>query len=100
MPTVIKGLIPFLRIHSIAFRDTSDTSLLVEMVRNVENFARNNGIPIVLFTVISQLSPPEELNYRPYKVMPDAYWFSKKKSEYKDCKIEGFITDMGFNGYL
>ena len=43
VPTVIKGLIPFLRIHSIAFRDTSDTSLLVEMVRNVENFARRSN---------------------------------------------------------
>lgn len=88
---------PFIRIHSIV---TENEESKENLIKYVEKFASENGILIVLVSLISKNGLPEELNYKPYKTMPNVYWLSRDKTKSLLPIIEGFHTDMGFNGYI
>ena len=91
------NFLPFIRIHSISTENKESTKHLIKCV---EKFAKENGVFIILISLITPESLPVELNFKPYREMPDVYWFSKDKTESFLPIFEGLHTDMGFNGYI
>ncbi len=90
----LKKIVPFLRIFSIK---KSDDMVIEKMLKSVEIFASKLGIPVLLYTVTEDKSPPKILGYKPYREIPKSYIFSKKEKYYEGLIINGFSTDLGFN---
>tara|TARA_Y100000590_G_C15656208_1_gene990723 strand:- start:49 stop:1011 length:963 start_codon:yes stop_codon:yes gene_type:complete len=93
----LKKIVPFLRIFSIK---KSDDLVVEKMLKSIEIFASKLGIPVLLYTVTEDNSPPKNLAYKPYKEMPKSYIFSKKEKYYEELIINGFATDLGFNDII
>ena len=88
---------PIIRIFSISAENKESK---IKLIKCVEKFAKENGIFIILISLITRNPLPKELNYKPYNDMPDVYWFSKDKTKSFAPIVEGLHTDMGFNGYI
>ena len=88
---------PIIRVFSISAKNEESK---VKLIKCVEKFAKQNGIFVILISLITQDPLPEKLSYKPYNEMPDVYWFSRDKTKSFEPIIEGLHTDMGFNGYI
>lgn len=91
-----KSLIPFSRIYSII---NSNQETYDKLIKGIEIFSKKFGIPLVYFTVIGSNTNQQNIKYKKTRIQPFCGWFSKNTVEFKDVYIDGFSTDLAFNGY-
>lgn len=91
-----KSLIPFSRIYSII---NSNPETYSKLIKGIEMFSKKLGIPLIYFTVIGSNTNQQNIKYMKTKIQPFCGWFSKNTVEFKDVYIDGFSTDLAFNGY-
>lgn len=93
----LRGFIPFLRIISVA---KNDDTIYVKLLKSVERFASKIGIPVILYTITENITPPTILKYKRYKDMPKSYVFLRKRNILHNFSINGFSTDLGFDSFF
>ena len=91
-----KSFIPFVRIYAVI---NSNQETYNYLIKEIEIFCKKKGIPIIYFSVVGPDTAQKNIRYKKTKIQPYCGWFSKNSVEFDDVYINGFSTDLAFNGY-